>query len=369
MKKMIKLLIVLLCILCFLVLAVFLFINLYRPFGGVPNKEDMNDYQKRSSNFKDGKFYNDNFSLYSDWTDPYSDRTTGKGVKPVKKIKSEKFNYQKNYDVDDVLITWFGHSTVLIQMHNQNILIDPIFSERSSPFSFVGPKRFSEIPASVKMLPHIDMVVLTHDHYDHVDYKTLEALKNKVDKFIVPLGIDKDLEKFGIDKSKITNMAWWEEINVDGLLIACCPSRHFAGRYIIDSGKALWSSWIFKDEYNTIFNSGDGGYGEHFKQIKEKYGDISLSLLDSAQYNVRWHGVHMFPEEAVDAAIDLGSKVAMPVHFGAFVLSNHAWDDPVHRFTRRAKELNLEYMSPKLGQTVSLKNYKNYQTEWWKNIK
>jgi len=248
-------------------------------------------------------------------------------------------------------------------MHGLNILIDPIFSDRSSPVSFIGPKRFSELPAKVSDLPDIDVVVLTHDHYDHVDYKTLKQLNSKVKKYVVPLGIEKDLEKFGIKKDKITNMAWWEEIDVDGLTIACTPSRHFSGRYILDTGQALWAGFIFKDENNTIFDSGDGGYGDHFKEIKEKYGDI-----DSAQYNTEWHNVHMFPEEAVEAAKDLNASIAMPVHWGAFVLSSHSWDDPVSRFTRRAKEEHVEYMSPKLGQTVNLMNYDQYQEEWWKDI-
>ena len=155
---------------------------------------------------------------------------------------------------------------------------------------------------------------------------------------------------------------------VDGLKIACTPARHFAGRYIFDSDYTLWSSFVLKDEYNTIFDSGDTGYGDHFEEISRRYGEISLALLDGAQYNEKWHDVHMFPEESVMASLKMDAKVSMLVHHSAFTLSNHAWDDPLERFTRYAKENSVEYMQPKLGETVNLKDYKNYQENWWKDV-
>ena len=183
------------------------------------------------------------------------------------------------------------------------------------------------------------------------------------------MGIEKDLEKFGIDKNKFENIAWWEEIKIDNVLIASTPAQHYSGRYILDSNKSLWTSWIIKTDKYTIFDSGDTGYGEHFKKISQKYGDIDLALLDSGQYSESWHEVHMFPEEAVDVAKDLNAKIAMPIHYGAFVLSNHSWDDPVERFVRYAKENNVKYITPILGETVNLEEYTNYEQEWWKDIK
>lgn len=348
----------------------FIFIKLYKPFGASPNSEDKKDYSLRSKNYKDGSFYNDgDFSVMTDWSDPYADRTTGKDTKPIEELPSVMYSYQKPKYDDDVFVTWFGHSSVLLQMHKMNILIDPVFDDVASPVSFIGPKRFSEAPVEIKDLPDIDMVVLTHDHYDHESYKTLLDLNSKTKKFIVPLGIEKDLEKFGIEKDKITNMAWWEEIEVDGLKVVCTPARHYTGRYLLDSNDTLWASWLFIDEYNKVYDSGDTGYGDHFKQIKEKYGDITLSLLDGAQYDEKWHDVHMFPEEAVMAAQDLNSDLAMVVHYGAFVLSNHSWDDPVDRFTRFAKEKSLNYISPILGQTANIKEFQNFQKNWWKKVK
>ncbi len=350
--------------LIFIGICIFLFINLYKPFGGVPNNNDFKDYLIRSSIIKNNRFRSSSNDKY---TDLYSDRTSGKGVKPKDKFPVEKFSYVSDYKDNDALITWFGHSTVLIQMSGLNILVDPMFSSVASPF-FIGPKRYSDLPCSIDELPNIDVVVITHDHYDHLDYKSIKELNSKTSRFIVPLGIDKDLEKFGVDRGKITNMSWWEEIDISGLTIACTPSTHYSGRYILDYGKALYSSFVFKNSYNTIFVSGDTGYGDHFKEIGKKY-DIDFSLLDSAQYNVKWHSSHMFPEEAVQASIDLNSKLSMPVHWGAFVLSDHSFDDPVNRFVMKSKEDNVNYMMPKMGQTVSIKDYKRYQSEWWKNIK
>ena len=367
-KKLSKFLLILCLIALILIVLGWIFIKLYRPFGGIPSKKDEEDYSRRSTNFKNGKFYNDNFSLKTKYRDTYADRTTGKQTTPDKKLDVEKYEYDPDFKKDGLYVTWFGHSSILLQMHGKNILIDPVLSDRSSPFSFVGPKRFSKLAVQVKDLPEIDIVVITHDHYDHLDYDTIKKLKYKAKKFIVPLGIEKDLVKFGIDKDKIVNMAWWEEIDEDGLLIACTPARHFSGRYILDSSKSLWASFVFKDENNTVYDSGDTGYGDHFKEINKKYGKFDLVLLDSGQYNGSWHEVHMFPEESVMAAKDLQAEVSMPIHWGAFVLSKHSWDDPVDRFTRRAKEEKIEYITPKIGQTVSMMNYDQYKTEWWKDI-
>lgn len=352
-------------ILIFFVVFIVLFIKLYKPFGDIPIIYDFKDYLKRSSNIRNNRFKNT--SVSGKYTDLYSNRTTGKDLKPKDKFPVESFSYVNNYKDDDVLVTWFGHSTFLLQMHGLNILVDPIFSKTASPFS-IGPKRFSDLPCDIDDLPSIDVVVIAHDHYDHLDYKSIKELNKKTTLFVVPLGIDKDLEKFGVSSDNIINMAWWEEIDIHGLTIVCTPARHYSGRFILDYGKALYSSFIFKDSYNTVFYSGDTGYGSHFKEIGSKY-DIDFALLDSGQYSVKWHNSHMFPEEAVKASIDLNSKLSMPIHWGAFVLSNHSFDDPVNRFVMKSKEDGINYMMPKMGKTINIKDYKKYQDEWWKDIK
>jgi len=369
MKKMLKVLLIIICIIIAIIVFALIFIKLHKPFGGTSTKKDKEDYAKRSTIFKDGKFVNTGkFTIMSEWNDPYKDRTTGKGTKPSEELPYKDYKYQEAKD-EDVFITWFGHSSILMQINGKNILVDPIFEDIASPVSFIGSKRFSHVPVKISDLPKIDVILLTHDHYDHESYKTLTSLEDKTTKYIVPLGIDKDLEKFGINKNKIKNMAWWEEEKIDDLLIACTPSRHYSGRYMLDSNETLWSSWIIKTDNYTIFDSGDTGYGDHFKEIYEKYGEVDLAIFDAAQYDERWHDVHMFPEEAVNSAMELHAKLSMVQHYGAFVLANHSWDEPADRFTRFAKEKNIEYITPILGETVDLNNYKNYQTEWWKEIK
>lgn len=368
MNKLFDILILIFGVFAVILIILLVFVLFYKPFGEISTKKEFNNYLKRILNIKKYKFFNYDFSIYTNYKDIYASRTTNKGRRPESILKAKKYNYIKNNNKEDVLITWFGHSTMLLQMHDMNILIDPIL-DNISPIKLLSPKRFSEVPYDIDNLPDIDILVITHDHYDHLDYKVIRKLNNKTKRFIVPLGIDKDLIRFGTDYRKISSMAWWEEIDINGLKVICTPSRHFSGRVLVDSNKALWASFIFKDEYNTIFDSGDGGYGEHFKQIGEKYGKIDLALLDSAQYNEKWHDVHMFPEESLQATIDLGATIGMPVHWGAFVLSNHSWDDPPTRYIFRAKELNQEYMMPMLGQTVNLKDYKKYKDMWWKDIK
>ena len=368
MNKLLKILLIIACIIVGIVIIAFIFIKIYKPFGSSPSKEDKKDYAKRSSIFKDGKFKNTgNFDVMGEWNDPYKDRSTKKGTTPKEDLPYKKYKYTKA-NKEDVLVTWFGHSSVLIQMHGKNILIDPIFDNFSSPVSFIGPKRFSKIPVNIEDLPKIDVVLYTHDHYDHLSYHTVKQIDSKVKRYITPVEIDKDLEKFGVSSKKIQNMAWWEEEIIDGLTIACTPSRHFSGRYIFDSNDTLWSSWTLIDDNNKVFISGDTGYGDQFKEIYEKYGEFDFALFDGAQYNERWHAVHMFPEEVVNAAIDIKTKVSMVEHYGAFVLSDHSWDDPVDRFTRQAKEKNIEYVTPIIGETFNIKDYKNYQNEWWKDI-
>ena len=366
--KGLKIFLLILCIIVLIILFALAFVKLYKPFGASPNKKDKEDYAKRSEIFNDGKFKNTgDFNLNTGWEDKFKDRTTKKGVKPEQDLPFENYKYTEA-NIEDVLVTWFGHSSILIQINGKNILVDPIFEDLVSPVSFTGVRRYSPIPVRIEDLPNIDAILLTHDHYDHTSYKSLTALENKTSKYLVPLGIDKDLEKFGISKEKIQNMAWWEETDLDGLKIACTPSRHFSSRYLLDKDVTLWCSWIVQSDKYTIFDSGDTGYGDHFKKIYEKYGEIDFALFDGAQYNEAWHDVHLFPEETVEAAIDIHSKLTMLQHHSAFILSNHSWDDPIDRFTKRAKEKNILYVTPILGETFNIKEYEKYQTEWWKEI-
>lgn len=364
--KILKMLLVILSVIIFIVLAVILFITFFPSFGGQVSKEDKLDYEKRAENYNNGKF-----TYPAEWVlEGLSEDTivSDKDTLPKENIPVVTPEFADAPDIDKLNVTWFGHSAMLVQLHGMNILIDPVFSERTSPVSFIGPKRFSDLPVEIQDLPDIDVVVISHDHYDHLDMDSIKALNQKSVRFVVPLGLENHLVRWGVSSDKITNMAWWEETEINGLTIACTPSRHFSGRRIIDSDETLWSSWVFKDEYHQIFESGDSGYGGHFEEIHKRYGDFDFVMTDCAQYNMDWHYVHMFPEESAMAAQTLGAKTAMPVHWGAYVLSSHPWDDPAERFTAAAEELGITVVTPQIGETMTLEYPEEFQERWWRTI-
>lgn len=363
------LLILLICI-AVIAVAALLFINLWPSLGGNASKESKAEYAKRSDNYSDGVFHNvGEFSVMSEADDPYADRTSGKGTIPEDKLPVVTPSFLQNPSEKDLTFTWFGHSTSLLQMQGMNILFDPVFSDISSPVSFIGSRRFSDLAMTAEDLPDIDIVIISHDHYDHLDYPTIRKIDSKVEKYVVPLGVENHLERWGVSEDKIITAAWWEEIELNGLTIACTPSRHYSGRKLIDQNATLWASWTLMNDSYKVFESGDTGYGDQFEEIYEKFGDFDLALMDCAQYSTAWHDVHMFPEEAVSAANILHARVAIPIHWGAFTLSNHPWDDPAERFTLNGEETGLNVVTPKLGETVEWSHLGDYQERWWREIR
>lgn len=364
-----KAIIILLVILVVLLLAALLFLKLWPAFGGRASAEDRKNYEERAENYHDGKFYNDgDFQIVreTEQTDEYI--MSGKGTKPQGEIPVAEPAFDKELPEDEVRVTWFGHSSLLLQMHGMNILIDPVFSERSSPVSFAGNKRFSHPPVKVEDLPSIDLLILSHDHYDHLDYNVIKEIDERVDWYIVPLGVENHLERWGVEEKKIRNMAWWEETTVNGLTVGCTPARHYSGRSLDDQFATLWASWVFQDEYHKVFESGDSGYGSQYEKIHEKYGDFDFVMTDCAQYDVNWPEVHMFPEEAVQAVQTLGAKAAMPIHWGAFALANHPWDDSAERFVVTGEQTGLQIVTPQIGETMNLNSMENSMKRWWKDI-
>lgn len=286
----------------------------------------------------------------SRFLDPYQDRRGTGPVRPREALPQEKPDL---WDLGDGLaMAWLGHSSVFLRMNGKNILIDPIFSRYSSPVPFVGPKRFPGNAITPAQLPEIDLVLITHNHYDHLDRATIRALDGQVGQYIAPSGVGGNLRRFGIRASKITELGWYEETNVDGLRVICTPSQHNSSRTILDWNRTLWGSFVLKDGTHTVFDSGDGGFGNHFSEIRQRYGAPDLAIMECGQYGEKWHTTHMFPEESVQACRMLEAKLAVPVHWGAYVLSNHPWDDPPRRFRQRAEELNQRFRIPVLNQVI-----------------
>ena len=329
------------------------------------------DYGKRASNY-DGKiFYNEHeFILLNDIPkDAPIWALSDKEVIPENRLPLKTPDFTGDTTGDELFFTWFGHSSLLLQMAGKNILFDPVFSKRSSPVQFAGPKRFTPPPCAVADLPEIHILVISHDHYDHLDKNTIKKLDSKVQKYVCPLGVEKRLKKFGVAEDKITNMAWWEETCIDGIDIACTPARHFSGRTLSDRFETLWASWVVSDGKYRIFESGDSGWDNHFQRIGEKYGSFDLAFIEAGQYDIRWPSVHMKPEESFEAAKAVGAKHVVPIHWGTFRLARHPWDDSVQRVVKAAGGSGITIITPYIGETVPFSKIQDYQNRWYEPLR
>lgn len=262
---------------------------------------------------------------------------------------------------------WYGHSVGLLKIGGKNLLVDPMLGPDTSPIAPITTKRFSENSlAVIDSLPHIHAVLYTHDHYDHIDLKSVKKLIPKVDNWFVGLGIARHLERWKIPSSKITEFDWWQELQFNGIKITYTPSRHFTGRGPFDREQSLWGGWCFKTENLNVYWSGDGGYGKHFKEIGERLGPFNHAFMENGQYNELWHQIHLYPEESVQAALDVNAKVATPVHWAGFTLALHPWKEPINRFTAEAEIKSLALSTPQIGKITELGKVHNQ--DWWSEL-
>lgn len=271
-----------------------------------------------------------------------------------------------NYEGKTRLI-WFGHSAFLLQMQGRNILLDPMFGETPAPHPLLGRNRFSgPLPIEIEKLPQIDAIIISHDHYDHLDYESIMKLKDKVEMFYTPLAVGVHLKAWGVEEDKIIELDWWQEARYLNLEFICTPAQHFSGRKLKNRQSTLWSSWVIRSDKESIFFSGDSGYGPHFKEIGEKYGPFEFAMMECGQYNELWPDIHMFPEETIQAGMDIGASALMPIHWGAFQLALHSWTDPIERAVIKAGQLNSILVTPKIGQPIMIDSLEGLDTSWWK---
>jgi len=259
-----------------------------------------------------------------------------------------------------------GHSTILLSMAQKWWLIDPVFSERASPVQWAGPKRFHPSPVKIKDLPPITGVIISHDHYDHLDKPAIKQLKNKVEHFIVPLGVDGHLRDWGVAADKIHALDWWQSKSIAGVELTATPAQHFAGRGITDGDATLWASWAIKSEEESVFYSGDGGYFDGFKVIGEQLGPFDLTFIETGAYNKTWENVHMLPEQSVQAHLDVRGQYMVPVHNSTFDLSLHAWYEPLERVSVAAQSNKVKLLTPMLGQRLNLEQPES--EAWWRSL-
>jgi L-ascorbate metabolism protein UlaG (beta-lactamase superfamily) len=356
-----------------IVVAGVLFLNFSPEFGGKASDEQLEQYAK-SANFKIDKFVNKEEVKLSFTAGQYVEMIfkffgTQPNAVPDKSIPVISFDSTEIavYDSDIPRLIWFGHSAFLLQISGKNILIDPMFGDVPAPHPWLGKSRFSKsLPIEIEKLPYIDVVILSHDHYDHLDYGSINRLASKVKQFYTPLGVGNHLTAWGIDANKVKELDWWDKVNLGEFTFVCTPAQHFSGRGISDNAATLWASWVIKSENHSIFFSGDSGYNTHFKEIGEKYGPFDIAMIECGQYNEQWKQIHMMPEETVLTGIDLKAELIMPIHWAAFKLAFHTWTDPIERVTKKAKEMNLPITTPMIGEPIILDKQKAFpNSEWW----
>jgi len=324
-----------------------------------------------SPNYRDGIFQNLSITtmmagsgglLRTLWKFLNKPRTT----KPPQPLPSVKTDLKNLPDGNPVLI-WFGHSSYLLKIDGKHILVDPVFCGYASPFKMNSAKNFDGTNIyNVDDMPAIDVLLITHDHYDHCDYETIVKLNSKTKHIITSLGVGSHLDYWGIDMSKVTELDWHERTEKVGLEFISATARHFSGR-TFKRAKTLWASFILKTKNYSIYIGADSGYGTHFKEIGENYGPFELAILESGQYNEAWKSIHMMPEETVQASLDVKAKKLLPVHWGKFSLSLHPWDEPIERVIRKAEDLHVEVTTPMIGEPLII-GEKYPTSQWWREV-
>ncbi len=287
-----------------------------------------------------------------------------RNAKPSAPIASLKTNLLTLHSPEPAIV-WFGHSSYLISTDEINILVDPVFSGHASPLPFLVTAFPGSDVYHPEDMPPIDLLIITHNHYDHLDARTVSLLAPRIKKCIAPLGVSKTLANCGIRKERILEMDWWQEQEFEDIGIVATPARHFSGRGL-KRGGSLWCSFAVTVAGYKIFVGGDSGYDSHFAETGKRFGFFDLAILECGQYSRYWPFIHMMPEETVQAAIDLNAKCLLPVHWGKFALANHPWTEPVEKLVVSAAEKGMKITTPMIGEPVIL-DKKYPSSHWWKD--
>lgn len=342
-------------------------------FGKAPSGERLALIEK-SPHYKDGRFRNlvekpilsEGYTmmgeLYNTLFKSFPRRT------PVDPIPSVKTNLH-TLPADSNVVVWFGHSACFIQLEGKRILVDPSFSGKASP-----------LPASVKAynganvysaddMPAIDYLLISHDHYDHLDYETVVALKHKVKHVVCGLGVGAHFEHWGYTPQQIIEKDWYEKVAMDSNFVIYTQSSHHESGRGFARGESLWMSYLITTPNLKIYISGDGGYDDRFKKIGEAFGPIDLAIMECGQYDKAWHSVHELPEEVVQATLELKAKRLLPVHHSKFTLAKHPWDEPLKKITELSASQPYQLATPMIGEVVNLNNNQQQFTQWWKGVR
>ncbi len=344
-----------------------------RAFGSRAEGERLSRMQS-SKHYENGVFVNtqpttlmtgSNWTLMRRWLFERAERTPRDAL-AFPAVDPARFD---NSPVSRLRLTWLGHSTVLIEIDGQRVLTDPVFSERASPSRWLGPKRFFPPPLPLSGLPTIDVVVISHDHYDHLDRKSILELDRVTQKFFVPLGVGAHLSGWGIDESKIVELDWWESGSYAGLEFTATPARHFSGRGLTDRNSTEWCSWTIVGGQHRVFYSGDTGYSPVFKEIGKRFGPFDASLVEAGAYDALWKDIHLGPKNTLEVHRDLRARVLLPVHWGTFQLALHAWMEPIVRLRALANEHDdVRLAQPYPGESFEVDGVLPH-SRWWSRAK
>lgn len=339
-------------------------------FGKAPSGERLERILK-SPHYKNGRFDNLNSTpqLAEDTSMPEVMFRFLFGKFP-NKIPQRPFNFEKtdlkSLDPNENVFIWMGHSSYFLQIDGKKILVDPVFSGNASPFSFTTKAFEGTHLYTTNDFPELDYLIITHDHWDHLDYETVLKLFPKTKKIITGLGTGEHLEYWGYNPKNIVELDWFESSDLgEGFKVTAEPARHFSGRGL-KRDQAIWASFVFETPNQRVYIGGDSGYDDHFKKIGEKYGSFDLAILENGQYNKDWRYIHMMPGENIKAMEDLNAKRMIPVHNSKFALATHPWKEPLEKIMELNTE-NKRILTPKIGEKTDYLNDDENHEQWWKS--
>ncbi len=338
-------------------------------FGQAPQGAEKSQIE-RSPNYRDGAFQNtlptpgftgDKNMLMAWWEFLTAKRENARPQQPLPLVPTDLASLPLQQDT----MIWLGHSSWYLQLSGKRILIDPVFSSYAAPFAFLNKAFDGNYPWQAANMPEIDLLIISHDHYDHLDYATIKGLMPKVKRAVVPLGVGSHLRYWGMKDEIITEADWQQSVTIsDALSVHALPARHFSGRGL-KRNQTLWASFMFVTPTQKIYYSGDSGYGPHFKAIGEQFGNVDLAILEDGQYDQDWRYIHMMPEQTAQAAVDLNAQRVLPGHAGRFVLAKHTWDDPYKRLVAASKDKAYRLLTPMQGEPVWLADTTQTFRAWW----
>ena len=341
-------------------------------FGKHPEGERLERIQ-RSPNYVEGTFRNqieapppvtrtNRFSILLEHVFKKSDLLVPKN--PIPSVKTDL----KSLDPARDTLVWLGHSSFFLLLGGQRILIDPVFNDHAAPFFFANKAFPGTTVYAASDIPAIDYLLITHDHWDHLDYEAVTALESSVRHVVCGLGVGAHLEYWGYPNEKINEGDWYDTVDLqEGITVHVLPARHFSGRSLTRN-KTQWVGFALMTPTRSIFISGDGGHGPHFAEIGKRFGSFDLAILENGQYDSRWPHSHMLPEEAAQAAVELGAKALVPDHSGKFAMARHPWDEPLRRLTEASRGQPYRLLTPIIGEPVFLDDEEQSFAAWWEGL-